>query len=396
MADHADLERLEPYGTARQVAVSEAVRRTGSAVAAGRELGMSRNLVNAHLSEMKKRAAARGVAPAHDMVKSVPEGYHVKGVSTLYDGDGNVRGQWVKSQKDREEQLRDLAEAIQSLPDPFQSARAPRVKAPKAPDQDLLCVYPMGDPHLGMYAWREETGQDFDLKIAEASLVSAVDHLVALAPPAAEALLLNMGDFFHRDNNQNRTLRSGHPLDGDSRWAKVLSVGIRTMRRCIDQMLLKHKRVTVVCEIGNHDDHSAIMLALCLAQYYEREPRVQIDTSPEKFHWYRFGACLIGCTHGDTVKGQQLPGIMAHDRKVDWGETDHRHWYCGHVHHDSVQEYPGVTVETLRTLAPRDAWAHAAGYRSDQEMKCDVWHRKWGRVNRHLVGIRQVWDREAK
>ena len=140
------------------------------------------------------------------------------------------------------------------------------------------------------------------------------------------------------------------------------------------------------------DDHSALMLALCLEHHFHNEPRVMIDTSPAKFHWYRFEKNLIGVTHGDTVKMPQLPGVMAVDRKEDWGETEHRYWYTGHVHHDSLKEYPGCIVETFRTLAPRDAWHAGQGYRSGQDMKLDIFHREDGRVNRHIVGIRQVWN----
>ena len=166
------------------------------------------------------------------------------------------------------------------------------------------------------------------------------------------------------------------------------------MRRIIDRALEKHREIHVICEIGNHDDHSAIMLALCLDQYYENNPRVFIDTSPETFHWFRFGENLIGVTHGHNTKPAQLPGIMAHDRKKDWGDTSFRYWYVGHVHHESVKEYPGVVVETFRTLASRDAWTHQSGYRSGQDMRVDVLHKKYGRVTRHIVGIEQIYEKE--
>lgn len=323
------------------------------------------------------------------MTKTVPEGYHVKGVSTYYDKHGNVRGQWVKSQKDQEHQIALLLDAVQEISEPFRG-QSKKVRAPHKTQKDLMTVYPMGDPHLGMYAWAAETGNDFDLNIAEAHLVAAVDRLVSLAPASDTAVVLNLGDFFHSDSSDNQTRRSGNPLDVDTRWAKVLAVGIRTMRRCIDKALEKHKKVTVINEIGNHDDHSAIVLSLCLDQYYENNPRVTIDTSPSHFHWIRFGACLIGVTHGDNTKPAELPGIMAADRPKDWGATRYRYWYTGHVHHDSLKEFPGCVVETFRTLAPRDAWHHMNGYRAGRDMKCDVLHAKYGRINRHIVGIEQL------
>lgn len=377
------------FGTPLEQAAAEAFVTHGNVVAAAAALGMTAVTLRAHLRELAARAARRGWSPAHDMERTVPDGFHVKGVSTMYDGDGNVRGQWVKSARDGEHKLEALFAAVAEIAEPFRGAADP-CPVQDHHDADLMAAYIMGDPHVGMFSWAHETGNDFDTRIAERDLVTAVDHLVAIAPAAKSALVVNLGDFFHGDNSDNRTARSGHSLDIDTRYAKVLSIGIRIMRRIIDRALEKHEEVKVINEIGNHDDNSALMLALCLAAYYEREPRVEIDTSPAKFHWHRFGLNLIGVTHGDTVKATSLPGVMSCDRAKDWGETEHRHWYTGHVHHDSAKDFPGVTVETFRTLAPADAWHRAAGYRSAQDMKCDVWHREFGRINRHIVGIKQV------
>jgi hypothetical protein len=386
----------EPFGTPMQRACAGAFLRAGSVAAAATELGVTPEVFRAHLSELERRAAVRGWSPGNDMTKTVPSGFHVKGVSSYYGPDGELRGQWVKSDKDREQRFAALLEAVATIAEPFRGAHEP-TSAPAArgsiqgfDSSELLTVIPMGDPHFGMFSWSQETGDNFDLKIAEHDLIAAVDHLVDLAPPADECLIINLGDFFHADNSSNQTSRSHHALDVDGRWSKVLSVGIRAMRRCIDRALEKHQRVRVINEIGNHDDHSSLMLSLCLAAYYEREERVVVDTSPNPFHWYRFGKVLIGTTHGHMAKVDKLGPIMANDRAKDWGETAHRYWYTGHVHHDSLKEMPGVIIETFRTLAARDAWHNAAGYRAGRDLKLDVLHREHGRILRHTVGLPQL------
>lgn len=387
-----DKDRFGPYlpwATTRQQEAIKALMKHGSVAEAAGVLGIHPGRLRSHLSEAARRAARSGFSPDHDMSKPVPAGYHVKGVSTYYDKDGVVKGQWVKSQKDQEHQIALLLDAVQEISEPFR-AKSVKVPCPKQTSKDTLTIYPMGDPHLGMYAWAAETGNDFDLNIAETNLVAAVDRLVGLAPNSELGVVVNLGDFFHSDSADNQTRKSGNPLDVDTRWAKVLQVGIRTMRRCIDKALEKHKKVMVINEIGNHDDHSAIVLSLCLAQYYENNPRVEVDTSPSPFHWIRFGKCLIGVTHGNNTKPDMLPGIMAADRSKDWGETQHRYWYTGHVHHDTLKEFPGCTVETFRTLAARDAWHHKSGYRAGRDMKCDIIHKDHGRVCRHIVGIEML------
>lgn len=314
-----------------------------------------------------------------------PPGYALRGVSTLRRNEnGNL--QWIKTGRlqDDPAMFLDLFKAaLKERP----IARVTRTKSPRIDTKDLLAVYPMGDPHIGLLSWKPETGQNFDTTIAETRLVGAVDHLVEVAPACEQALIINLGDFFHADNSQGVTMRSGHVLDVDGRWARVLAVGLRIMHRCIDRALQKHKRVRVICEIGNHDDHSSIMMALALNERYRNEPRVEIDTSPAAFHWHEFGRVLIGTTHGNGPKLDKLGGIMAHDQAEAWGRTLHRYWYVGHFHHTRVMEQPGCTVEVFRTLASRDAWATASGYRSGQSMVCDVLHRDYGRDCRHEIGI---------
>lgn len=382
-------EAMIAFGTAIERACAEALLRLGSVELAAEELVLTPSQLRAHLSELQRRSAARGYAPGGDMTRPTPEGFHVKGVSTLYDGDGAIRAQWVKTNKDEDDRVARILDAMSTIAHRWQGLAEPVEPPALELSEDLLAVYPMGDPHVGMFSWGQETGNNHDLAIAERNLYGAVDRLVELAPPAKQALVVSVGDFFHSDNRANTTT-NGTPVDSDGRWPKVLSVGIRLMRRVIDRALTKHESVHVICEIGNHDWHTSIMLSTCLAQFYERDPRVTIDTSPAKYHKFRFGQTLIATTHGDTVKLLDLGEVMAADWPEDWGETRHRYWLTGHIHHDTLKELRGCIVESFRTLAPADAWHRGQGYRSGRDMKLLVFHRRWGQINRHVVGIDQV------
>ena len=211
--------------------------------------------------------------------------------------------------------------------------------------------------------------------------------LVASAPPAHTALIAELGDLFHTDTELNRTQHSGNSLDVDTRWAKVMQVGLRALIHCIKRCLEKHEIVIVRIVKGNHDGHSSFALALALDAYFSNNPRVQVDLSPAAHWYYQFGNVLIGITHGDTTKMQDLPGVMAADKAVEWGQTKHRYWYVGHVHHDQVKEYPGVKCESFRTLAARDAWHAGQGYRAGRDMRCIVHHVEHGEIARHRCDI---------
>jgi len=159
------------------------------------------------------------------MTKVAAPGFLVKGTSTLYDADGEQKAQWVKTTAtaNRDDLLR---ESIAAAFDDWRGVGR-IAAAPKHTTDELLSIYPMGDPHLGLYTWGEETGEDLDLKIAEDNLCEAVRRLVACSPKSQTCIFLNLGDFFHSDTQDNRTARSGHALDVDTRWSKVLGVDTR-------------------------------------------------------------------------------------------------------------------------------------------------------------------------
>ncbi len=362
------------------------VRKHGSTRKAAKALGVAHGPIGASIRALKKRMARQGYSPEHDMTKPVPDGYHVKGTSTLYDEDGKPRMQWVKSSIDHERQREIMLEAVES------AAKEVRPYPPIAPPkhqamQDLMTVYPMGDPHFGMYSWASETGDDFDLDIASHDLYAAVDYLVDRSPPSERGVLINLGDFFHAENMEGMTTRSGHVLDMDTRFAHMIDIGVTTLRRCMDRMLEKHQHVEMINAPGNHDETVALFMSVLFRNLYEQDPRVTVHDSPSMRHYIRHGKTIIGVVHGHQTKDNDLIGIMAAERPKDWGDTVHRYFYRGHHHQDKVQEFNGGKVEQFRTLAAKDAYAAGHGYLSGRDMKCIVHHAEFGEQSRFTCGI---------
>lgn len=379
---------LARFASPAQDRYLEAVLRLGSCRKAARELGVHNATVSRCIKSLQDKAALQGYSPEHDMTRTVPDGFKVKGVSSYYNHDGELTGQWVKSSADnerREELMRAAIEAMSGEISPL-----PPVSEPKFHDERLLTLIPLGDPHFGMYSWAAETGENFDLAIAERLTFAAVDRIAARTPSSHTALLLNLGDYFHADNSTNRTPQSGAKLDVDGRFRKIAETGVRALIRCIERLLEKHQNVIVRNNPGNHDPHQAAMLSICLAARFHDNPRVKIDESPSSFFYYRFGRTLIGSTHGDGAKLGDLPLIMARDVKEDWAASDYRVWHCGHFHHDQVKELVGCTVETHRTLAAQDAWHTHQGYRSMRDLKGIVYDIEYGEIARMRCGVEQL------
>lgn len=309
----------------------------------------------------------------------------VTGVSTLYGPEGE-KLVWEKCKLDDSQEA--LEEAVEAL-----KAELPRykpIKAPRACDESLMVQYPVGDHHMGMLAWEEEVGRDYDLEISERLLVGAFKYLIDHAPAAKIGLLTFLGDFLHYDGFDSVTPTSKHQLDTDSRFPKIVRAAIRSIRTSINLALAKHEKVHVILEGGNHDPATTIWLMELLACVYENEPRVTIDTSPSRYHYYRFGENLLGTHHGDKAKPDKLPGIMACDRKEDWGQTTYRYFWTCHLHKDAVVDCNGCRVETVRILAGQDAYAHQLGYRTPSDMKAIVYHKEFGEVSRNIVNPRML------
>lgn len=330
-------------------------------------------------------AAREGYAPGH-WEAGVAPGYMMGKVTVQRDAGGQVVQTWERQSPDDRLRVELIERAVEALVQEIRGL-SPVIPAPAESPDDLMVAVPIGDPHFGLYVWSRECGDDFDTEIARKLATGAIDRLVASGPMASVAVLLPLGDILHADDQSNQTPAHRHQLDVDTRFVRVLGIVIETYRHTILRMLEKYPKVIVRFVRGNHDPHAVWALAYAIAAYFENNPRVEVDLSPANFWYYRFGKVLIGATHGDTVKQDKLPGLMAADKAEDWGATQFRYFYTGHVHSKRVWDFPGVQCESFRTLAAQDAYAAYHGYRAGRDMVLIVHHKNYGEIERHRVDV---------
>ena len=146
-----------------------AIKAHGTQRAAAKALGVGQSAVQQRMA----RLPVKGYSPPHDMTHPVPDGFRVKGVSTAYKPDGTIALQWVKSTEDAERQRELMLAACEAMTADLPQVR-PRM-AGRGHLSHLLTGYPIGDPHIGMRAWAEECGDDWDLSIAERVHCSAME-----------------------------------------------------------------------------------------------------------------------------------------------------------------------------------------------------------------------------
>lgn len=324
---------------------------------------------------------------------AIPAGHHLKSSAIAQRGDGSVIMQWSKWDQPAADREAAMLAAWERHAAVYAGLYAPTpAPDPAGLDSELLTLYPLGDPHIGLLSWAPETGDHYDLNIGTRELIATVRRMVACAPPSHTGMIVNLGDFLHAQDDSNVTPGHGNKLDVDGRHAKVLDAGHACLRAIVDAALQKHERVIVINLPGNHDPRVSAELAMWLRAVYEREPRVVVRDAFRAHQYERHGNVLLGFHHGDRCKPGELPAIMATDRATDWGETQERVWHCGHVHHLTRHETPGCVVETHRTMAGADAW-HAGKYRAGRSLQAITYHSQYGEVSRATVNLARIREK---
>jgi len=376
-------EGLKAYATERQSEYIDAVNEYGGFRSAARSLNLNHSTIVEAIALLRRRAATSGYAPEQDMVRPVPEPFIVRGVSTYYNAEGKASGQWVKSKIDDSKLQEMLKAVIDGMKDDI--PRLTALPAPALGNDNLLNCYVITDYHLGMLAWDEEAGENWDLDIAQALVVKWFEQAIAQSPNADTAVFAQLSDFLHFDGMDAVTPASKHLLDVDTRFAKVVRSAIRVLRTVIDMLLAKHQHVHIIMADANHDPVSQIWLREWFSVLYENEPRITVDKSPNPYNAYEFGKTALFFHHGHKRKVSNVSEVFAGQFREMFGRTKHAYAHMGHYHSIDVKENNLMIVEQHRTLAPGDAYSARGGWLSGRDAKVITYSKQFGEVSRLTI-----------
>ncbi len=281
---------------------------------------------------------------------------------------------------DEQEAVERVREMMEGIP-----AAEPQ-KAPPWACESLLSVYLLADVHVGLLAWAQEAGEDFDTRIATDRMTNWMARAVDAAPNSDTGILLALGDTLHANDVTGMTPHSRHVLDVDGRHFRTVDLTITALCASIDLMLHKHRRVIVRILPGNHDRDSYLALMFAVAERYRLETRVEVQKVPGEHFVHQHGKVLIAAHHGDKAKPPQLVLWLADRHPEMWGATRHRHLFTGHLHHYRAQDIGGVQHEQLRAVAEKDAWAAGMSFTSRAQLQVVTFDAERGEVQRSKVG----------
>lgn len=273
---------------------------------------------------------------------------------------------------------------------------APRIGAKRKADPHLLEVS-VFDAHFGKLAWKPETGNNYDLEIAEGVYLGAVSELARHARGfELERILFPIGqDFFHIDNLESKTT-GGTPQDCDGRYGKIMVAGTMACVKAIDH-LLELAPVKLIWVPGNHDRTSSYHLGMFLWAWYRNNPRVEIDMTRTQTgrRYEQYGPVVLGFAHGDGIRHEKLPAVMMHEAREMMASSRTLEIHLGHMHKSQEMVYRntdthsgGVRVRILPSLSGTDKWHYDQGYvGSARAAEAYLWSKRTGYVGHFSANV---------
>lgn len=285
----------------------------------------------------------------------------------------------VKGEKGKGyEEIRD--EIIASMQD--YSPVYPNIIRTNNTDGHLLVVDP-ADIHIGKLATAYETGDSYNVEIAMKRVLDGVRGIIQKANGfnIDQILFIAGNDILHTDSAK-RTTTSGTPQDTDGMFYENF-LSAKKLYVEVIELLIQVADIHFVFNPSNHDYQSGFFLADVIQSWFRLNQNITFDCSIAHRKYYQYGSNLIGTTHGDGAKPQDLPMLMAVEAKNMWAKTNHKYVYSHHLHHKVSKDFIGVTVESLRSPSGSDSWHHRNGFQhATKAVEGFIHHKDFGQVAR--------------
>jgi hypothetical protein len=285
----------------------------------------------------------------------------------------------TKNDNSNEELEQFKNDLINSLVD--HSPKYPKVKRTVLKDGHCLVIDP-ADVHIGKLCSALET-EEYNSNIAVQRVKEGVQGILNKSKGfnIDKIVFIAGNDILHIDNPHRKTT-SGTPQDTDGMWYENF-LDAKKLYVEVIEMLLSIADVHFVYNPSNHDYMTGFMLADVIKTHFRRSKNITFDTSIKHRKYYLYGTNLIGSTHGDGARNNDLPLLMAGECPELWSKSIYRYIYTHHVHHKTSKDYQAnVTLESLRSPSGSDSWHDRNGYTSKKAIEGFIHSKDSGQVAR--------------
>lgn len=357
----------------------------GNYADAATEMNLSLDQFNRRIRRARSMGLDKSLAPA-----IISEDLEFKSTTVQYDKNGKVIQEWRRLLPQSEGLQSFVNSLIESVKNKGKSGKFVQLADNKADIMKEICI---NDAHIGRLCWGKESGRDYDLKIATKAVTNAID--IALGKSTyGKIVLVFGGDTMHADSRNNKTEKSGHALDVDGRFSKIIGVTRSVMQDAVIKCSKRAPEVEVIIISGNHDWHAAIALRNITDAFFSACPNIKVEMSPAPRICRTWGNTMLVWAHGDCVKPTKWPEVVASEFPKEWAKTKYRFVHLGHIHHrktfstQPISAMPGITVEFLDALCTPDSWHCEHGYVGiTPATQAFTHHKKWGMINTQTITL---------
>lgn len=236
----------------------------------------------------------------------------------------------------------------------------PKIEYEKSKESYCL-IFDPADIHIGKISSSFETGVEYNKQIAVKRVKDGLQGILNKTQGIKfdKIIFVTGNDILHVDSPSNTTT-SGTRQDVAGMWYDSFLMA-KTLLVDIIETLMQIAPVEVVYNPSNHDYMSGFMLLDGISSWFRLSEDVTFNADMSHRKYTRYHSNLIATTHMDGAKQDLLPLLTAQESKM-WDVTKHRYIYGHHVHHKIAKDYPGITIETLRSCSEADSWHHRKGF----------------------------------
>tara|TARA_B110000908_G_scaffold168381_1_gene223181 strand:+ start:1840 stop:2970 length:1131 start_codon:yes stop_codon:yes gene_type:complete len=176
-----------------------------------------------------------------------------------------------------------------------------------------------------------------------------------------ERILLPIGNDGMNSEGLRKSTTAGTPQDDYMGWRESFRGYWQLMEKAITY-LSQFAPIDVIIVQGNHDYERMFYVGDLLEARFFNNPNITVDNSLEERKYYQYGTNMILHFHGDKVKGDKIPLLMATEQPIMWSETTFREAHLGHFHKEMLNEFMGTKVRFIPSICGSDEWHKNKAY----------------------------------
>jgi len=243
---------------------------------------------------------------------------------------------------------------------------------------DKMLEIPIMDLHLGKLGHKDETGENYDHKIAEQRFLQIINDIIERTKHYNfEKIIFPIGqDFFQFNSIESETV-AGTRVDSDVRWYKLFLKGVDLLVKSIE-LLSEVSNVEVFYVPGNHDKSVSYYALNYIYAWFRNNQRVSVDLSPSCRTYKEYGNSLVGYSHGNFEK-KKISNIMQVEAREQWGRTKYHEFHLGHYHSEITKEENGLIIRHISSVTGTDAWHNESGFiGAVKKAQAFIWDKEYG------------------